>query len=514
MRKHIFILLIFLVIGFTGCQDAWNEHYGLKTETVDQNVWDAIQTDSDLSQFVQFVKDYQLDTLFAYNDVFTLFVPTNEAMSDYLLGDTIGKSVIAYHILKYFINPVNISGIRKVQTLMLKFAQFENTDDLYSYDDIPVSFTSPMYTNGRYFIIDGVAKPKPSLYEYISANNQALKKYIDSQDSIALDKELSVAIGFDEDGNTIYDSVITVINLFEEEYFKVSEEFRVKSATLVFPKQDLYNTALTNMALKLGGTYSTYNDIAADWQQDVLIPYLITNGIFRNMLGPEDFLVDTMLNIIGDSAAINYTPVEQTLCSNGYAYNYDAFEIPDTLFMTSLRTEAESFLKTKGTDIFTWSDSVTVVSDETFTPDGDYVKGTSNDSIFKVQFTTDYTGAFSLEFKTEPLFPRRYLMVVRTHMDFGGIYNIYVNDLLVKTFDYYDFTTLKGIIPSAVDGIRHIAVGRYCKFDFWVDNISEYGKARVRFEYTGPSSVKYNGLLLDYVECVPESQVQTITNNP
>jgi hypothetical protein len=283
---------------------------------------------------------------------------------------------------------------------------------------------------------------------------------------------------------------------------------------LVFPKQDLYNNALTGMALKLGGTYTDYTDISEEWQQDVLIPYLLKNGIFRNMLEPEDFLVDTMLNIIGDSAAINYQPVQKTICSNGYAYNYDKFEIPDTLFMTPLRTEGESLLKTIGKDRFTWSDSVTIVSNETFVPDADYVVDASNDSILKVQFPNKYQGKFSLEFETEPLFPRRYLMVVRTHMDFGGIFDIYVNDELVKTFDYYDFITLKGIMPSSVDGVRYQAVGRYNKFDFWVDNITKYGRAKVRIEYTGPGNSRYNGIMIDYLECVPEGQTQNITKNP
>jgi uncharacterized surface protein with fasciclin (FAS1) repeats len=514
MRKYIsYILVILGIAAITGCEKYWEEHYTTQPETVKVNVWDALKSNSDVSEFVGLVENCHLDTLFNYNDIYTLFVPTNEAITRYLQKDTLGRTGLSYHILEHYINPADVSGAMKIQTLLLKFAQFEKDGNKYFYDNIPVSFESPLYSNGRYFIIDSVATPKPSLYEYISQNNQALKKYIDDQDSIVLDKELSKPLGFDEQGNTIYDSVITVINLFEEEYFEVSKEFRLKTATLVFPKQDIYNQALTNMAIKLGGSYKTYTDIAEEWQQDVLVPYLIKNGIFRNMLEPKDFLVDTMLNIIGDSAAINYHPIEKTICSNGYAYNYDTFEVPDTLFMTPLRTEGESLLKTIGKDRFSWSDSVQIVSDQTFVPDADYVVDASNDSIMKVQFPTKYAGTFNMEFKTEPLFPRKYLMVIRTHMDFGGIYDIYVNDKLVKTFDYYDFITLKGIMPSAVTGVRYLASGRYNKFDFWFD-ATEYGRAKVRFEYKGPGNSRYNGIFLDYIECVPEGQTQNITKNP
>jgi hypothetical protein len=515
MRKHfLYFIFILGVAGIFGCEKYWDSHYSVQTETVNHSVWDSLKSNTNVSMFVELLEKYHLDTLFNYNDVYTLFIPNNEAIASYLKHDTIGEAVISYHILKHYIHPGNMSDKRKIQTLMLKFAQFERNGDQYLFDGIPVSYTSPLFENGCYYIIDDVATPKPSLYEYIELNNLALKKYIDDQDSIILDKELSKPLGFDAEGNTIYDSVITVINLFEEEYFEVSKEFRLKTATLVFPNQEIYNNALTEMALKLGGTYTSYEDISEEWQQDILIPYLLNNGVFENMLEPSDFFADTLINIIGKDVKILYQPVDKTICSNGYAYNYPFLEIPDTLFMSPLRKEGESFLKSIGKDRFAWSDSIAINSDQTFVPDADYVVDASNDSIFKVQFPNKYIGKFNLEFKTNPLFPRRYLMVVRTHMDFGGIYDIYVNDVLVKTFDYNDYVKYKGILPSSVEGIRFQPVGRYNKFDFWVDNISKYGRARVRFEYKGPSTAKYNGLLIDYVECVPETETENITENP
>ncbi|MFA9388208.1 MAG: fasciclin domain-containing protein [Prolixibacteraceae bacterium] len=515
MKKQLYIsIVILLFAGIYGCEDNWNEHYMTKPATVDVNFWDALKENADASKFVELIESYHLDSLFEYNNAYTLFVPTNQAFETYLTNNSISEEVLDYHILRYFIQPNDITGKRKIQTLMLKFAQFENNNGSYTYDEIPVSFTSPLYSNGRFFIIDEVASPKPSLYEYIAENNPALKRFIDLQDSIVLDKELSKPLGFDENGNTVYDSVITIINLFEEEYFKVSEEFRLKTATLVFPKKELYQQALTQMALKIGAGYETYADISEEWQEEVLIPYLIEEGMFANMLEPDVFRRDSIQNILGDYVKPKFFVTDRTLCSNGYAYDYSNFEILDSLFMSPLRNEGETLLKVIGKDRFTWKEEVIVKSDQTFVPNADYVNTASNDSILKVEFPSKYEGQFSVEFLTKPLFPRRYLMVVRTHMDFGGLYEIYVNDELVKTFDYYDFIRLKGVVPSAVTGKRFIADGRYNKFDFWVDNITSYGKAKVRFEYKGPSSARYNGFMLDYLDCVPEGQTDDITKNP
>ncbi|HPR31340.1 MAG TPA: fasciclin domain-containing protein [Prolixibacteraceae bacterium] len=515
MKKYLYIIVVTSLSLFIGCEQYWEEHYGEIPETVDQKMWDNLKSHSEVSSFVALMEQYKLDTLFGYNETFTLFVPGNEAIARFQANNVLDTTVLMYHILKHFINPVNIQGAKKIQTLRLKFAQFEKKNGDYLYDNIPVTYSSPLFLDGRYFIISEVAQPRPSLYEYISMYIPALKQYIDDQDSIILDKERSKPLGFDEEGNTVYDSVITVINLFEEEFFEVSEEFRLKTATLVFPKGDLYNQGLAEMAGKLG-IGNQPGDIPEEWQQDVLIPYLIESGLFPNLLEPRAFTVDSVKNILGDSVYIAYQPVEKTLCSNGYAYNYNAFSVPDTLFQTPLRSEGERFLEVIGSNRFAWNDSVVTIveSDQTFVPTAQHITGTSNDSVLVVNFPNAYDGKFTIELKTKPQFPRRYLMLVRTHMDYGGIYDIYVNDVLVKTIDYYDFTRMRGVVPSVVPGVNHVKFGRFIKFDFWVENITEYGAVTVKFEYKGPTNIKGSALFLDYFELLPESKIHTITNNP
>ncbi len=519
MKNILYIIISVIIISLvTGCEDdTWNEHYSNNPETINGSVWTALKAESNVSKFVSLIEEYNFDDSLFFeecNDVYTLFVPDNNAIDKFSENGKMRKQDVAFHILKFFIQPNNITGVRKVQTLLLKFAEVNNTGDSLLFNDIPVKFSSPLYENGRYFILGSVAKPYPSIYEYISENMPALKVYIDDKDSIVLDKERSKPLGFNEDGETIYDSVITVINKFEEEYFEVSEEFRLKSATLVFPQKETYQNALTKMALAIGGDYTSYLDIPDKWQQEVLIPYLLERGVFENQLETRDFEKDTLKNILGDDILLDYFPVDKAICSNGYVYDYDYFEILDSLYLRPLRTEAEALLNVLGKDKYKWNDSVTIISDQTFVPDADNVGTASNDSILKVIFPAKYEGFYSLEFKTEPLFPRRYLFVVRTHMDFGGIFDIYINDVLVKTFDWNEFKKSKGIIPSSVEGVRFIPDGRFNKFDFWVENITEYGKAKVRLEYKGPSTLTNNGLVLDYIECVTEDMIDKITENP
>ncbi len=508
MKLFRYIAGGFFIMILSGCEKKWEDHYQAQPETVDMNVWDAVQENPDLSLFVQYIKEFRYDTLFLTDHPYTLFVPDNEAIT--LLTDTgsVTRSMIDYHISVHFIQSRNISGKKKIQTFAEKFALFENTGREIYFDNIQLQFESPLYLNGKYFIMDKVAVPRPNLYEFFAIENPILTDFIDSQDSIILDRELSRPIGFDEFGNTIYDTISEIYNPFEEDFFPVREEFRSKTATMVFPKEEDYNDALTEMAQTLGEVYQDYNDIPITWQYGVLIPYLLEQGVFENMIEEHEFLQppypDTlkMKNILGDSILIEYEPVEQTLCSNGYAYNYLDFSVPDTLFTGAYRMEGEWLLEQIGLNKYAWYEDVTVNSDVSYAPMQEFIGTASNDSILRVSFTKGYDGDYSVEFKVETLFPRRYLMVVKTHMYMGGIYDIYVNDELVATIDYYDYVLNRELFYS-VTGERYRPDGGFNRFDCWVENKNEYGNATVKFVYREPGKVLSNGLVIDYIDFVP-----------
>lgn len=508
----LLIGLIFIIIS--GCKKQWDEHYDVYPETVDQNVWDVIQNDPQFSSFVKIVKDAKFDTLLvsknseAADSVYTIFVPTNQAIAEFKGVKDFNEVILAYHFCAHFINTSSVQGKRLIQTLTEKFALFERNGSEVKIDGVKVMAESPLYRNGKFFTMGQVIEPKPNLYEYYEFTNPIFTFYVDTQDTIILDKEKSKPLGFDDEGNTVYDTVSIVANKFEMNYFPVKHEFRNMSGTIVFPKEEDYREALNIMAKSLGGNYIDYSDIPIEWQEKILIPHILSQGVFLNRLEPEEFVwkspKDTLklLNVLGDSVVINYVPTDKAYCSNGYAYNYETYTIPDSLYNGGTKYEGERLLVPKGLNKFAWHDSVTVKSDVSLIPGQELIQGASNDSIIRVNFQKGYKGKFSIEFKSPKLFPRKYVMVVSTHMDIGGIYDIYINDKLVKTFDYYTYITGRGIINS-VTGVRYTPRGRFNKFDFWVDNIVDYGSAKIKFDYKGPSTVPNNGLVIDYIELIP-----------
>lgn len=519
MRSIIGILLTAFILTILGCtKTTWDDHYK-QPETVNMNVWDAVKSRSELSRFVELMVKYKYDTLFKSNNTYTLFIPDNNAIDKLMQSQDIGVTILNYHISQHFIQPVDLQGKRKLQTLAEKFSTFENVNGKSTYDGVPLTFESPLYLNGKFFIMGEVALPKMNLYEFFALNNPFFKSYIDKKDSIVLDKAKSRPIGFDAKGNTVYDTVSIKINMVDSLYFPVHKEFRVWTATFVYPKQSTYENGLTAMAQKLGGSYHDYNDIPVPWQEKILIPFLLNHGTFLNMLDPSDFKTIAvltkkkkfnMVNIKGDSIIVNYVPTDRYLCSNGVTYDYANFVIPDTLFMTAPKMEGEWLARPTGANKYTWRNNVSVTSSSFFDVANDFISTASNDSILKVNFTKGYKGTFNLQFQARDLFPRRYRMVISTFMDIGGAYDIYVNGVQVKrnttdvnSFNYYEFVKSRGVI-SSVAGTTFVPVGRYNKFDFYVDNITDYGRPTIRFEYKGPgTSVPNNGLVLDVIEFIP-----------
>jgi hypothetical protein len=510
MKNTFRFIIVFSLLGFWACTDIWDTHFNQVPETSDQDIWDVLQNDKDISMFVEALKTFHYDTIFKSVRTHTYFIPTNQAITEYLTLNKMSKSVLDYHIVVGFVQSQSITGKQRIQTLALKLAEFERAGSHVALDGITLKYESPLYKNGKYYKMDKVATPKPNLYEFYVQNNPILRAYIDSKDSIILDRERSKPIGFDKNGNTIYDTVAVTINNFEVKYFPVKEELRNFTATIVFPQKEKYEGALDVMAQKLGGNYKSYKDIPTNWQNEILIPKLLNKGVFLNMLNESEFMKppkkDTLklLNILGDSVVIDYWPVNRKICSNGIAYDYQSFVIPDSLFSGKTRFEGETLVREVGTNKFTWRDSVKVTSDQSFTPLRQYIPGASRDSILNVAFPKGYNKKFIVEFKTPNLFPRGYRAVVRTHMDIGGIYDIYINNELVKTFNYYDYILYKGLLPSVQSGLRFAAEGRFNRFDFWVNNLTSYGRATVRFEYKGPSTISGNGLILDYLEFIPQ----------
>lgn len=494
---------------FFGCQKDIEEYYYENTEeTVDTDIYSLLKENEDYSQFVALLKEYQVDTLLDKGNIYTFFVPDNDAMDNIgesMLGD---KELVEYLMTESYVNLNNIETASKIQTLSGKFAFIERLgNSSYTFDGVNIVKGSPLTNNGRYYQIENVAKPKPSLYQYIAETNEFYRSYLDSRDSIFLDKELSTPIGYTDDGSTIYDTVLTVINRFEMNYFPVTEEFRDYKATMLLFTQEQYDNALLNISNEINVPVSSIPEV---WENEVLMPYLLEQSVFRNALSFSLLSAGRVKNILGDSVDVEPENINPDFfeCSNGSAYNYIDFKVPEHLYKVQDSIAMSSLLEYKGTGIWAWGEDVTIPQDA-FSP----VSVTNGFSTFGdvllVDMGKNYEGDFYYAYNHQFIFPATYKLTVRANLSKTGVYNIYVNDKQYPVdindgngpqYDF-DFFDLRNGVISSVTNEFYPFENNFCSFDIFVDNITEFGDVEVRIEYVEPSTRNKNncGLVIDFI---------------
>ena len=182
------VVLIWGMIAIKSCNPPWEEHYSDKEPNINMKLWDAISKEPRYSTFVSEIEASGLDSIFQEEQVYTMFIPPNEAFESIVDTGNVIQLILSYHMSKTIFIDRNVQDWRRLLTISGKFALIEASGDGYTFDGIPMEFSSPLYLDGKYYEISEVALPKPSLYEFTALNSSVLKEYIDSKDYIFLDR--------------------------------------------------------------------------------------------------------------------------------------------------------------------------------------------------------------------------------------------------------------------------------------------------------------------------------------
>lgn len=501
-----------LTAVFFSCQQEIDDYYYKDTETyVDADVMSLIEANEEFSEYFSLLKEFQIDTLLSKGKSYTFFVPNNSAMEAIDTSVLDKDRLVAFLTTESYININQIQDELLIQSLGGKFASIQAVgDSMYIFDGVDILSGSPLSNNGRYYELTAVTESKPSLYQYIADTNPFYRAYLDSQDSIYLDKELSTPIGYTEDGLTIYDTIMSTINLFEQDYFEVKDEFRNSKATMLLFSQNQYDDALSIISSELELT----NDVSVQWQNDILMPYLLDQSVFRGSIPFSSLSSGRARNILGDSVDVEVENIEPDFfeCSNGRAYNYINFEVPEQLYKVMDTLTMTDLLVYKGSGLYTWNEEVTTSGDK-FDPTSN--SAASNVATFGttllVEMGKSYYGPYTFGFKFYNVFPATYKLTLRANLTTTGVYRLYVNgkqfsiDIGDGPYDEFDLNSMKqyGVVSSVVsgnDGFYPYEDG-FCKFDVLIDNITEYGDVEVKLEYVEPSKKnnKKCGFDLDFI---------------
>jgi len=512
--KLIYRILFLTTILVVSCKDD-SYFYEEQPETVDMSVWDYLKSDNSHKYFCDLVSIYHLMDEIESNNPITMFIPKDEDLMELDTANVDMKSLLSYMVVPTLANIQTMTSSSKIQTLLDKFAllEYNSTDAQYFYDGTRILNSSPLFNDGRFYVLDDVVFPAPNLYEYFALYNPVFKDYIDIQDSTYFDVDLSTPIDFSLEG-TVYDSVFTTENLFYKYYFGVDEESRYSTATFVLFTQEQLASALEIVKEDLD-----INEIPTEWKNNILLPSVITSSIFENSLQFSEF-EEEMKNIQGVEVSVDVDNIDEDsryICSNGIIYNMKEFYVPEELYKEPEPVAGNTAVYDiiEG-DKWGWSSNVIVEGLEGYSdiepklvyPD----EGALNSSVLVLDCGLGFDGTFKITFTQEGIFgAEKYRLLWSGSSTYCGLYKIYVNGELLQMrnyagidkdyFDSYEFrnTVIKGVTGNG----NYQKVGNFNIVDFAVTNISEYGDVEVTFEYIGPSvdgqgNIRQPGIVIDY----------------
>lgn len=176
------------------CTDTWDDHYAEKTNA-NGSLWQAISEDANLSNFKKVVEATGYDRYLSGSQVFTVFAPTNEQLTDAQAQTLIDeynkekaagvkdtknstvKEFVMNHIALY--NYSTTTSDKNTTLTMMngkKMAFSNNSFEGVAYGDKKNYSTS----NGVLFSINGISKYNPNVYEYLAKDSRldSLRSYL------------------------------------------------------------------------------------------------------------------------------------------------------------------------------------------------------------------------------------------------------------------------------------------------------------------------------------------------
>lgn len=224
---HIFRNMMGITIAalaFVACADEWDDHYS-PSVSAGQSIWQMIQQNSELSNFARVVQATGYDAALASSQMFTVFAPTNSALSaaeaDNLISvyqqekasgvkdkeNSIVKEFLQNHIALY---NYSTSSLSNDSITMMNKKYMVLTHDRFG--NRPILSSNQQASNGVLFTLGEKADYFRNVFEWIRFDQDldSLANFLYSYNQYEFDPTESVPGGI-EDGKTVYLDSVTIL---------------------------------------------------------------------------------------------------------------------------------------------------------------------------------------------------------------------------------------------------------------------------------------------------------------
>lgn len=350
-----------LLLG-ASCQDAaWDDHYGASDGTATALLMDELSSRSEFSDFVALLRQTGGDSILSYDQTFTVFAPTNEALAGYAPDANSMTEVVNNHVARYLFGPSQLADTAYLRIKMLngKYQELTRSADGMLFAGIDVKDKPILATNGIIYPLSTRAGYYDNIWELLSngaGRYDSLYNYISRFNDTTTVKSL-VEVGENSRGQKLY-----FHNRWMKNYGSIHLEDSLYTAFL--PTNEGWNDAYRTISpyfrtfgnlIEDKTPQSSFNyrrsyetqTVVSDSLQDVHTRETIARDLlFRRR---PDFLApqgDTLTTTAGDTyhhPAYLIEGLTPQTASNGHYYPVD--HLPHhaaDLFLKEIKVEAEN----------------------------------------------------------------------------------------------------------------------------------------------------------------------------
>lgn len=356
-------LFIAAVAGLTchACQDAeWDDHYSASGSTATASLIELLRSHSEFSNFMTLLEQTGGDSILAYDQTFTVFAPTNDALAEFGATEGAMTEVVKNHVARYLYGSSNLVDTTYLRVKMLngKYQELTREGSEICFAGIPLPSNPLIATNGIIYALNKKAQYYGNLWEILANGTgryDSLYHYIAAFNDTTTTKS-AVEVGENNRGQKLY-----FHNQWMKKYGAINLEDSLYTAFL--PTNEGWNVAYAAISpyfrtfgsliedrtptssFNYRRSYETDTPVS-DSLQDIHTRETIARDIlFRRR---PDFMTpagDTLMTTSGDTyhhPAYLVEGLTPQTASNGQYYSVDRLpHHADDLFLKTIKIEAE-----------------------------------------------------------------------------------------------------------------------------------------------------------------------------
>ena len=321
-KEYLLIAVIFTIIA-SGCKK-WNDHTAINNQDLTQDLYTAVKNSPTLSRFADFVNKAGLDSLLKTSKTYTIWAPSNDALTtlDPSIPNDISKlrSFVLNHISNqlYFTRDAQTS--KRIGMLNGKYNNFKGN----KFEDATITNADRFVKNGVLHIIDKYILVLPNLWDHINSTSAQYTQnnFIAGLNFSTFDPSLATIDSISAfTGLPVYHpgTGIVIKNLFNEKVFDTRRE--EKQYTYFIIANAGFTLKADSLKPYFNTTSTTSTDSLAKWN---IVKDLIVDTLYPTAAS----LPAVLFSKFGIAIPINSSLITDTKkVSNGIVYVLSSSDI-------------------------------------------------------------------------------------------------------------------------------------------------------------------------------------------